>query len=115
MQSNRPAIAALEDDQLRQLATSWGHTQIMGYHMIGRAGTVKDLLEPRFHYRIAVELLSRFAEQYELDLRAEFEKLFRCWNTGRPDGKTYDPAYVENGMRRMKLFRDIAQQNERTV
>jgi len=32
--------------------------------------------------------------------------LFRCWNTGRPDGKTADPAYVENGLRRMEIYRE---------
>ncbi len=109
-ENNRPAIAAFEDDHLRQLATSWGCTQIMGYHMIGRPGTVKDLLSLSFHYRLAVDLLAQFAADYSLDPGVECEELFRCWNTGRPYGKTYDPGYVENGMRRMRLYREIAQQ-----
>ena len=108
--NNRSAIAALEDDVLRQLATSWGYTQIMGYHMVGRPGTVKDLLDPTFHYRLAVELLLRFAADYHLDVKCEFPELFCCWNTGRPYGKTYDPSYVENGIRRLELYRDITQQ-----
>jgi len=33
--------------------------------------------------------------------------LFRCWNTGRPDGRTADPAYVENGRRRMEIYREL--------
>jgi hypothetical protein len=109
LQQNRTAIAALEDDVLRQLATSWGYTQIMGYHTIGRTGTVQELLDPTFHYKLAIELLERFAVDYHLDLKQEFEELFRCWNTGRPYGKTYDLAYVENGLRRMKVYRECAQ------
>jgi hypothetical protein len=100
-------IAAARDEALRELATSWGYTQIMGYHMVGRAGTVRDLLEPRFHFRIALELLAEFTERYQLDARREFAELFRCWNTGQPYGETTDPAYVEKGLRRMEIYRAI--------
>jgi hypothetical protein len=82
----------------------------MGFHLIGRRGTVRDLLEPRFHYRLANQLLAEFAESYQLDLSREFEELFRCWNTGRPDGRTADPAYVENGLRRMEIYRGLMMQ-----
>jgi len=101
-------IAACDDEALRELATSWGYTQVMGYHMVGRHGTVRDLREPRFHFRLAVELLAEFAERYQLDLAREFEEMFRCWNTGQPYGVTFDPAYVENGIRRMCLYRELA-------
>jgi hypothetical protein len=101
------------DEALRELASSWGFTQIMGFHIIGRHGTVRDLLEPRFHYRLANQLLAEFAASYQFDLAREFEELFRCWNTGRPDGRTADPAYVENGLRRMEIYRAlIAQRKE---
>ncbi len=97
----------LEEEALRELATSWGYTQIMGYHMVGRQGTVRDLLEPRFHYGLAVRLLSEFAQEYQLDLMREFEEMFRCWNTGGPYGKTSDPAYVEKGLERLQLYREL--------
>jgi len=93
----------LADEALRELASSWGYVQIMGFHVIGR-GTVRDLLEPRFHYRFANQLLAEFAESYRLDVRGDFEQMFRCWNTGRPDGQTWDPAYVQNGLRRMEIY-----------
>jgi hypothetical protein len=93
------------DQDLRALATSWGLVQIMGYHMIGRRGTVAALLDPLAHYRIALELLAEFAQHYGLDMTREFEEMFRCWNTGNPTGKTHDPAYVPNGLLRMKLYR----------
>ena len=30
------SLSSLEDERLRELATSWGFTQIMGYHVLGR-------------------------------------------------------------------------------
>jgi hypothetical protein len=100
-------LSRLADEALRELASSWGFTQIMGFHVIGRQGTVRDLLQPRFHYHLANQLLAEFAESYQLCLSREFEEMFRCWNTGRPDGRTADPAYVENGLRRMKLYHEL--------
>jgi len=99
-------LSRLADEALRELASSWGFVQIMGFHVIGRRGTPRDLLEPRFHYRFANQLLAEFAQRYQLDLGREFAELFRCWNTGGPDGKTADPAYVENGLRRMEIYRE---------
>ena len=105
--NNRQVIAALEDNALRQLATSWGYTQIMGYHVVGLKATVRDLIDPRFHYHLAVELLTDFARQFKLDPQRDFEQLFRCWNSGSPHGKTYDPNYVANGLRRMQVYRNV--------
>jgi len=102
--NHRASLAALPDEGLRELATSWGYTQIMGYHMVGRAGTVRDLLDPAFHYRVAIELLAEFAAAFQLDLTREFSEMFSCWNTGRPYGKCYSPRYVENGLHRMELY-----------
>jgi len=101
-------LARTEDEALRELATSWGFTQIMGYHMVGRPGTTRDLLEPMFHYRVALSLLAQFAATYQLDVAREFAELFHCWNTGRPDGKTFAPQYVEKGLCRMELYRELA-------
>jgi hypothetical protein len=100
-------VSRLADEALRELASSWGFTQIMGFHVIGRHATVRDLLDPRFHYHLANQLLGEFAESYQLDLSREFEELFRCWNTGRPDGQTADPAYVGNGLMRMEIYREL--------
>lgn len=104
-----PEIQRATDDALRQLATSWGYTQIMGYHMVGRPGGVQQLLDPRYHFRMAIWLLSEFAVDYHLDTTRDFEEMFCCWNTGRPHGRTYDPHYVENGMRRMEIYRRLGQ------
>jgi hypothetical protein len=97
-------LAPLPDEALRELATSWGYTQIMGYHMVARAGTVRDLLDPARHYRLALELLAGFIEEYQLDPAREFAEMFCCWNTGRPYANTFDPHYVERGLARMELY-----------
>lgn len=104
-----PLIQKAPDDALRELATSWGYTQIMGYHMVGRPGGVRQLLDPRFHFRMAIWLLSEFAVDFHLDTANDFAELFCCWNTGRPHGRTYDPAYVEKGLGRMEIYRQLRQ------
>jgi len=93
---------------LRELASSWGFVQIMGFHVIGRNRPVRDLLDPPFHYSLANRLLAEFAASFHLDVSRDAAELFHCWNTGRPDGRTADPAYVENGLRRMEIYREVA-------
>ncbi|HET7101148.1 MAG TPA: hypothetical protein VFJ52_08370 [Terriglobia bacterium] len=100
-------VAQATDDALRELATSWGYTQIMGYHMVARPGGVHKLLDPDFHFRMAVWLLSEFTLDYRLDAGRDFAEMFCCWNTGRPNGRTFDPDYVANGLRRMQIYRQL--------
>ena len=94
-----------DGEALRGLASSWGLTQIMGYHILGRAVAHADLLaDPELNLHLACILLSEFAERFGLDVTKDFEEMFRCWNTGQPDGKTFDPKYVESGLRRMNKY-----------
>jgi hypothetical protein len=102
-----PALSALEDAAIRRLATSWGLTQIMGYHMLGRPEPVEKLCDPAYHYGLAVRMIEDFAARFHLDPQRDFEALFHCWNTGRPDGKTFDPLYAERGMRRIEICRRL--------
>lgn len=96
-----------EDAALRDLATSFGLTQVMGYHMISRPGTPRALLEPIVNLKISLGLLAEFAEHYGLNLTLEFPELLRCFNTGGPYGTTFDPKYVENGLGRMQIYREL--------
>ena len=100
-------ISRQTDEALRELASSWGFVQIMGFHVIGRAYSVHDLLDPRVHYQVASQLLAEFAESYQLDLAHEFAELFCCWNTGRSEGKTADPGYVQKGLMRLGIHREL--------
>jgi hypothetical protein len=102
-------LEGFTDDDLRGLASSWGLTQVMWYHLLsplGRAAAApKLLLGSAFNLHEALRLLAGFAQEFQLDLRIEYEELFRCWNTGRPDGATFDPRYVENGLRRLESYK----------
>jgi hypothetical protein len=96
---------------LHDLSTSWGLTQIMGWHLVEfQVGMGTPwLATPGGNLRFATQLLAWFAELYHLDLTADFEQLFCCWNTGEPTGTTHDPNYVSNGLARLALWRANAQ------
>ena len=98
--------------ELRALATSWGLTQIMGFNAAARGIAVgftgESLLDHETHLALAVQMLSEFAERFKLDLARDFAALFNTWNTGSPDGRTYDPEYVPRGLRRLELYQDLS-------
>jgi hypothetical protein len=105
---NAPAsLPANAFQRVDALATSWGLTQIMGYHVLEFGVTMDSLNNPPAHLTLATKLLAQFAQHFQLDVTQEFGNLFRCWNTGQPDGKTFDPNYVPNGMARMQVYADI--------
>jgi|SRR5579864_98117 len=93
--------------RLDWLATSWGLTQIMGWHVLGTSHDVEDLRLPEVHLGMALQMLAAFAQEFSLDVTKDFEEMFRCWNTGRPDGQTFDPAYVNNGLARMAIWTSL--------
>ncbi|MGH9356041.1 MAG: hypothetical protein ACRD10_07920 [Terriglobia bacterium] len=103
-------ITRLEDADLRALSTSWGLTQIMGYQVIGRKVMIGELLDPEVHYELATQIVHDFAQRFGLRPGRDWEPLFRCWNTGRPEGKTFDPEYVSKAQQRMTLYRSISQE-----
>jgi hypothetical protein len=91
--------------RLQQLATSYGLTQIMGWHAIEMSKSFGVLTGgPVGQIGFTVELLTYFANRYTLDMSRDFEQLFRCWNTGQPLGATFDIAYVPNGLHRMGVY-----------
>ena len=97
-----------DDEALRGLASSWGLTQIMGYHILGRGIAHAYLLaDPVLNLHLACRLLSEFAERFDLDVTHEFAELLCCWNSGRPDGKTFDPKYCEKGLQRMQTYKSM--------
>jgi hypothetical protein len=88
------------------LANSWGLTQIMGWHVFELGITVEELKLPSGNLRAAAKLLTKFAERFQLDVtqQKDLGELFDAWNTGRPDGATFDPNYVGNGLARMAAY-----------
>lgn len=103
----RRDLQGVSDAALRNLATSWGPFQLMGYQSIGLNTTV---LELRSSETALNHGLRWIAETYGDDLRAgRYKDAFHRHNTGRPfpvDGQvlTHDPLYVEKGLRYMTFF-----------
>lgn len=94
--------------QLDGLASSWGLTQIMGYHALEFGVSLAALKNPPQHLTIATKMLAQFATRFQLDLATDYPPLFACWNTGGPDpSKTFDPKYCANGVTRMALYQEI--------
>jgi hypothetical protein len=109
-------VASADDATLLAWATSWGLTQIVGYHVAQRPGGIGLLRNPETHLKFALGLLSAFVERFQLNAKAEFEEMFRCWNTGAPyddpktprvEGRTSDPQYVVRGLARMKIYQEV--------
>jgi hypothetical protein len=101
---------------LHNLATSWGLTQIMGWHLVefqSGLGTAY-LATPGGNLSFAVRLLAWFAEHYSLDFQNDATDFFHCWNTGVPGGDpshpTYDPNYVPNGVARQAIYQEMLDQ-----
>lgn len=97
------AIVAGAVQRLDGLATSWGLTQIMGYNVLG-VGDAGKLADPTFNLRTAVAMLLQFSHRFDLDVIDDTVQLLRCWNTGRPDGTTADPEYINHGTQRMVCY-----------
>jgi hypothetical protein len=97
---------SVELQTLHALATSWGLTQIMGWHLVEfQSGFgMSWLATPGGNLSFACRLLAWFAEHYGLDLATGFGDLFTCWNTGGPGNPTYDPQYVPNGLALLAIY-----------
>ena len=99
--------------ELRALGTSWGLTQIMGYNAAAKGVRVgftgEEARAPETNLALAVEMLADFARRFHLDLARDFQALLHTWNTGSPDGRTFDPEYVPRALKRMGIYRQLAE------
>lgn len=100
----RAQIKDASDESLRALATSCGLTQIMQWWSIHLGISVAELRGPN-HLKHAVKLLEMTAAKQLADVN--YEGALRIWNTGRPTGKTHDPAYVENATAVMDAYAEL--------
>ena len=94
-------IRNCSDDALRNLATSWGPFQIMGYKCIRLGIEIQDLRGEEC-IKWGVKWINN--EYGNLIRNNQFEKAFRIHNTGSPKGETYDPNYVSNGLDHIAYF-----------
>lgn len=112
-------LAGAPDAALRNLASSWGGLQTMGYYTLrlftdtdGTIVTIAELRDPDRHFKYAVQLLLSDAGARAdvcalgkaIDnadgkgIRRSFERVLRRWNSGSPTGETFDPEYVDHGV-----------------
>jgi hypothetical protein len=100
-----PMLEGLSDDAIRNLATSWGWTQIMGYYTLTlfEGHTIAELRDPALHFNFAVQMLVSVARPW-LE-KGRFDQTCHIWNhgspykvdaRGRPIIKTYSPYYMDN-------------------
>lgn len=90
-------LEGLNDDALRNFATSWGYCQIMGWWVLKAPlspYSISDLRDPDKHLKLAVKLIRVVGGTYVTTHR--WDSVMRIWNTGSPYGKTYDPDYTTN-------------------
>ncbi|MEQ8353020.1 MAG: hypothetical protein RH862_16145 [Leptospiraceae bacterium] len=103
----RNRVKNLDDQKLRELATSYGLTQIMGYHCLELGCSIDDL-KGEFHLLWSVAYIR---DHYGKQVKArDWEACFRMHNTGRVDGITSRKDYVEKGLIRMQYYRKWIQQ-----
>lgn len=88
LQYNKIRTAQLKDASdaaLKNLASSFGATQIMGYWSLALGISLADLRNPEKHLGYAVRLLNLVAPQYIE--RADWPSVLRIWNTGTASKK----------------------------
>jgi len=92
------------DAALKNLASSWGPLQLMGYKCFELGIRVKDLRGEKALYW-GIKWINK---EYGDFLRKEkYEEAFRIHNTGKPSGKpTHDPNYVKKGLDYIDCFKN---------
>ena len=99
-------LADASDDALRNLATSWGPFQLMGYKCILLNVNIRDIRGPNGVAHGADWINQTYGAAMR---QGRFRDCFHMHNTGQPYPKTglprtHDPQYVPRGMSMMKQF-----------
>ncbi len=102
------------NEALKNLASSWGPFQLMGYKCIQLGVEIKDIRGPG-SLRWGVYWINKNYGYYIKNKR--FKDAFHIHNTGQEypkNGKpfTYDPTYVAKGMAHMEYFDKLEKNNK---
>lgn len=100
-------IGDASDDALKNLASSWGPFQLMGYKCILLGINIKDIRGDNSVYWGVKWIDLTYGKKLK---NGKFKDAFHIHNTGRPFpiiGKpfTHDPDYVYNGLKYMEFFK----------
>ena len=105
----RKDIHDATDEALKNMASSWGPFQIMGYKCIWLDINLADLRGDDAVYW-AVKWIDLTYGDYIR--KGQYKDAFHMHNTGKPypssgKPKTHDPKYVQNGLGYMKNFEEL--------
>lgn len=98
-----------EDGAVRNLSTSWGPFQLMGYKCIGMEVNVRDIRGED----AVIQGARWIKEEYgHLLKKKKYKDAFHYHNTGRKYPKfgpprTHDPKYVEKGLKYIEYFTEL--------
>lgn len=98
----RHKVLSLNDEELKALSTSYGPTQIMGYHCLDLGCSIEDLKGPD-HLLWSIAFIRK--HYLRCIVQQNWEACFRIHNTGKPDGITHNKSYAEKGIKRMQYYR----------
>lgn len=96
------------DDALRNLATSWGPFQLMGYQVIPLDLNIADIRGKDAIYWGMQWIKKRYGKRLK---KEQYKDCFHIHNTGRPypafgGPRTHDPKYVDKGLKYMTYFQE---------
>jgi hypothetical protein len=97
----RESLVFMSDAEIRQLATSYGLTQVMGFHCLELGCSIQDLKGP-YHLQWAVGYMMRHYGPHAR--KRDWNACFRIHNTGLPDGTPARKDYVDQGLMRMQYY-----------
>lgn len=99
-------LRGFSDSELKELATSWGALQVMGYHSIKANINLRKLKKGKALKEAIFWCKQNYGSYLE---RGQYKDAFHIHNAGRPypkygSPKTYDPNYVSKGLAYIKAF-----------
>ena len=104
-------LADASDAALKNLATSWGPFQLMGYKCILLDVKIKDIRGPESVYYGAKWIDLAYGKKLR---EGKFKDCFHIHNTGRPypsNGKptTHDPQYIPRGIAAIEKYQNAGE------
>lgn len=95
------------DGAIRNLSSSWGPFQIMGYKCLLLGIKIEDLRGPQTVYWSMNWINANYGDYLK---KGDFKSAFHMHNAGSPfpkngKSKTHDPDYVKNGLKWMNYFK----------
>lgn len=106
-------LSDASDAALKNLATSWGPFQLMGYKCILLDVKIRDIRGNRGVYHGADWINQTYGDRLR---RGEYKNCFHLHNTGRPYPKvglpsTHDPQYVPRGVAGISRYNSNSEPN----